>query len=85
MSSVADDWNLNFRVVGHFGLFASLVRSHGDLEAGRHGLEFFRSSHIAVLQAWAHWVNIEEWILPVLDVSWRLPVHGLVALITNCW
>ena len=75
MASVANDWNLDFRVVWHLGLFAMLVRSHGDLEASRHCLEFVCGPHIAVLQARSHWVNIEERILPVLDVRGGFPVE----------
>ena len=85
MSSVADDWNLDFRVVRHLGLLASLVRSHGDLEASRHGLELVGSPHVTVLQARSHWVNIEEGILSVLDVRGGLPVERLVALVPDCW
>ena len=85
MSSVADDWNLDFRVVRHLGLLASLVRSHGNLEASRHGLEFVCGPHIAVLQARSHWVNIEEGVLPVLGVRRGLPVERLVALVPDCW
>ena len=83
MSSVADDWNLDFRVVRHLGLLAGLVRSHGDLEAGGHGLEFVGGPHVPVLQAGSHRVNIEEGVLPVLDVRRGLPVERLVPLVPH--
>ena len=85
MASVANDWNLDFSVVWHLGLFAMLVRSHGNLEASRHGLEFVCGPHIAVLQARSHWVNIEEWVLSVLDVCAWSTIKRLVTLVTNSW
>ena len=84
MASIADDWDLDFRVVWHLGLLAGLVRSHGDLESGGHGLEFVVGPHITVLQARSHWVNIEEGVLPMLDVRGRLPVERLMPLVPDC-
>ena len=83
MSSVADDWNLDFRVVRHLGLLAGLVRSHGDLEASRHGLELVGGPHVTVLQARSHRVHIEERVLSVLDVCARGAVQRLVSLVAD--
>lgn len=85
MASVANDRDLHFRVVWHLCLLTCLVRGHCDLEAGRHGLEFIRSSHVTVLQARSHRVNIEERVFAVLDVRRRLAVQSLVALVANRW
>ena len=85
MASVADDWNLNFGVVWHLSVLSVLVRGHCDLETSGDGLEIVCCAHVTVLQTWAHWVNVEEWILSVLDVRHRFPVKRLVSLITNCW
>ena len=49
MASIADDWDLDFRVVWHLGLLARLVRGHGDLEAGGHSLELISSPNITIL------------------------------------
>ena len=75
MASVTDDWDLDLGVVWHFSFLTSLVRSHGDLEAGGHGLELVCGSNVTILQARAHWVDVEEWVLSVLDVGGGLPVQ----------
>ena len=49
MAGIADDWNLDFRVVWHLGLLTGLVRGHGDLEAGGHSLELIGSPNITIL------------------------------------
>ena len=49
MASIADDWDLDFRVVWHLGLLTVLVRSHSDLEAGGHSLELISSPNITIL------------------------------------
>lgn len=85
MTSVPDNWDLNFRVVWHLLLFTMFVGGHRNLEASRHGLEFVCSSHITVLQARSHWVNIEEGIFSVLNVCSWFPVQRLMTLISNCW
>ena len=85
MASVTDNGDLNFGVVWHLVIFTVLVRSHCNLETCRHRLELISRANITVLQARSHWVNIEEGILPVLDVRGGLPVERLVALVPNCW
>ena len=83
MTSVTDNGNLDFGVVGHLGLLTVLIRGHCDLEARGHCLEVFIGAHITILQTWPHRVNIEEWILPVLNVRAWVPVQRLVALIAD--
>ena len=75
MASIAHYWNLNFGIIWHLLLFTVFISRHSDLKASRHCLELIGRSNIAVLQARSHWVNIEERILPVLDVRGRLPVE----------
>ena len=85
MASVAHNGDLNLRVIGHFCLFTVLIGSHCNLEASRHCLEVIIGADITILQTRPHWVNIEEGVLPVLDVCARVSVQGLVALIANGW
>ena len=74
MTGVAYYWDLNFSVVRHLVVLAVLIRSHSNLKACRHSLEFISSAHIAVLQARSHGVNIEEGVFSVLDVCARCTV-----------
>ena len=83
MTSIADNWDLNFRVVGHFGILAVLIGGHRDLETGGHSLELIRSAHVTILQTRPHRVDIEEGVFPMLDVCAWVPVEGLVALIAD--
>ena len=83
VSGVADDGDLDFRVVWHLVVLAVLIRSHGDLEACGHGLEVFCSAHVTVLQARSHWVHVEERVLSVLDVCARRAVQRLVSLVAD--
>ena len=85
MASVTDNGDLNFGVVWHLVIFTVLVRSHCNLETCRHRLELISRANITVLQARSHWVNIEEWVLSVLDVCARSTVKRLVTLVTNSW
>ena len=85
MASVAYDRDLDLGVVWHLLLLAMFVAGHSDLETSGHGLELVGSSHITVLQAGAHWVDIEEGVLSVLNVGHRLPVERLVTLVANSW
>ena len=83
VTSVANDGDLDFRVVWHLVVLAVLIRSHGDLEACGHGLEFICGAHVTVLQARSHRVHIEERVLSVLDVCARGAVQRLVSLVAD--
>ena len=85
VSGVADHWDLNLGIIWFLFEFALFVRVHGDLHAGRHGRVLLVSAHISVLELWAHWVHVEEWVLPMFHVSHGLPIVRLMSLVTNCW
>ena len=85
VSCVAHNRDLNLGIIGFLFQIALFVRVHCDLHAGRQGRELLIGTYISVLKFWAHWVHVEEWVLPMFHVSHGLPIVRLMSLVTNCW
>ena len=85
MSGVSHNWDLYFGIIWFLFNHALLVRVHSDLHACRQGSIRLVVSNISVLQTWSHWVNIEEWVFPMLYVCHWLSVNRLVSLIPYSW
>ena len=79
MSGVPDDGNNNLVLPWHAIFLELLCGVHSNLVARAKRLVVTGLADVLVLQAGPHGVNIEEGILPVLDIGDRVAVNRLMA------
>lgn len=75
MASVPYYWDLDLLVVGQSSFFSGLTRIHSNLEADTHFLVVIGGADISVLKTGTEWVQVEEWVLAVLDLGNRLAIE----------
>lgn len=85
MPRIPCNWQLQVLIIRQSSLISVNRGRNRSLEPIRHRLELWHRIYMLVLQPWLQWINVEEWIFPVIYLRSRRSINRLVTLVANSW